>query len=121
ALPFGAPFNSPNPGCATFTNGTHCWTKLTGMVFDAAGNLWVNSNSANPSGNPDNGTFEFAQSGSTPPEFVPVSFTPSHSGSDFPIGITIAPASDANHGNILTADFNAGTVSMINPSSWAPT
>ncbi|MFZ0226215.1 MAG: hypothetical protein WAL41_04545, partial [Mycobacterium sp.] len=116
ALPYGAPFNSPNPGCATFTNGSHCWTRLTGMVFDATGNLWVNSATSG-----DNGTFEFAQSGSTPPEFVPVSFTPSGTTGDFPIGIAIAPPGDANAGNVLTANYNAGTVSMINPSSCTPT
>jgi hypothetical protein len=111
ALPY--PVSGPyTNGCATFTNGTHCWTRITGMVFDALGNLWANSATSG-----DNGTFEFTQSGSTPPEFVPLNFTPSVTIHDFPIGITIAPTGDINAGNILTADFSAGTISMISPTS----
>jgi len=109
-LPFTVPYAN---GCATFTNGTHCWERVSGIAFDANGNLWANSTTTG-----DNGTFEFYQTGSTPTEFVPVNFIPSVSVTDFPIGITVAPLTDPLYpGYILTADLAAGTVSMINPAS----
>lgn len=107
------PFTGSPAGCATFTNGLHCWERVSGIVFDAAGNLWVNS--ATPG---DNGTFEFYQGGSAIPEFLPLNFTPSAGTGDFPVGIAIAPLTDpTNPGQILTANFNAGTVSIINPAT----
>jgi hypothetical protein len=103
-------------GCAMFNMPTptqHCWTQVSGIEFDAAGNLWANSATYQ-----DNGTFEFTQVGSSTPIFAPVNFVPSFTTGDFPVGLTIAPATDPLYpGYILTADFLAGQVSMISPAS----
>lgn len=124
ALSFqGGSLPRPPNNCATFSGRRHCWTNLTGMVFDAAGNLWVNSafQSRNVPPLPeDSGTFEFSPTGSMPPDFVPVNFTPvplaaGGSAAD-PVGVTIAPAGDPFCPNcIIIANFSKGTVSMINP------
>jgi hypothetical protein len=114
ALPFATPYAN---GCAIFNMPTptqHCWTQVSGMEFDASGNLWANSPTSG-----DNGAFEFAQISPSTPEFAPVNFVPSTPpGGDLPVGLTIAPLTDPNYpGYILTANFLAGTVSLINPAS----
>jgi hypothetical protein len=114
SLPLTGTFLPPN-NCATFSGvGKHCWTNLTGMAFDALGNLWVNS-----AFDSDSGTFEFSPTGRTPPDFVPMNFTPDVSGTGAnPVGLTFAPLNDPlNPGQVIIADFDGHTVDKINPVS----
>jgi hypothetical protein len=99
--------------CAYFTIGTkaqkHCWSRLSGMAFDADGDLWVNSVTSS-----DNGTFEFSPTGS-PMNFVPDIIPGSK---QFPVGLTIAPVTDPSFpGQVLIANFRSPSVNKIDPST----
>src|ERR1019366_4425729 len=97
----------PNLGtpCAVFSGSPHCWHQVSGMAWDAQGNLWVSSDTAN-----DNGIFEFDPNGN------PLNFTPDPGG--FPIGLTVAPTTDpSNPGYVIVANTGKGDVPKINPVS----
>jgi len=124
--PFGSMLTPPGgvqflPGpldgthnCAVFANHTHCWSDLSGIVFDNNGNLWANSTLAS-----DNGTFEFAPGGTCGKPVCALNFTPDNAGASvYPIGITVAPSTDPlNPGKILLANYEGSSVDIIDPHS----
>jgi hypothetical protein len=103
-----------NNSCATFSgSGLKCWYNLSGMAWDAQGNLWVSSDRSG-----DNGIFEFDPTGN------PLNFTPDPDPSNGkPIGIAVAPLTDpSNPGYIIIANNgngsgSTGDVIKIDPHS----
>ena len=100
-----------NAGCTYFLDSggnkvKACWDYLSGMAWDANGNLWVSSANA---GNGTGGIFEFDPTGK------PMNFTPD---AGTPIGLAVAPATDPSNPNfIIAANVNGGDVSSIDPKS----
>jgi hypothetical protein len=102
-----------NSSCAVFAGaGTQCWYNLSGMAWDAQGNLWVSSDRSGL-----NGIFEFDPLGR------PLNFTsdPKISGIDpKPIGLTVAPLTDPSNAGYIIVANNAtagvnGNVIKIDP------
>jgi hypothetical protein len=109
-LSLRAPYSPLNfisgTSCATFTGVTpqkECAYNLAGMVFDAAGDLWVSSTPKSPPS--VDGIFEFDPNGK------PLNFVPDPGA--LPIGLAIAPPGAPNAGNVIVANILLGTVTQI--------
>ncbi len=103
-----------NNSCGVFLSAgnkiTECWWNLSGMAWDAAGNLWVSSDKSDNQGN--QGIFEFD------PQGRPLNFTFDDPGDPKPIGLTVAPLTDpSNPGFIIVANDDSGNVIRIDPKS----
>jgi hypothetical protein len=100
--------------------GGHSLTNAGAMVFDGAGNLWVN----NSSGSTDEGTFEFTGP-QNPNPFKLLNFTADPHWDQYgePLGMDISPVNppsppfDPCKGCIVIAEFMGNDVNQIDPTT----